>query len=98
MKNEYEYDLSSDLTIVGLLQLIIVVLFLYCSSLYTEHKLKEKLVQAQRLVINIHNENNITYNIIDDLNQKLKQKDLELKEYNDLKQLKEDVRTFWERR
>lgn len=96
--NEYEYDLGSDLTIIGLIYFIIVFGALHLKLMYNEYKVNEELMFAKKLVVDMYNENSNTYNVINELNNKLHQKNVELKEFNDLKQLKEDVREFWNRR
>lgn len=99
MKNEkYEYDLNSDLTIVSLIYCIIIFGCIHLNVKYNEYVLEYELLKTKKIAVELYNESKYTYYIIDDLNRKIAQKEEELKEFNDLKQLKDDVREFWNRR
>lgn len=98
MKTKYEYDLNADLTIIGLVYIMIIFGSLYIGTLYKTYKLENELFQSKVIAVQLYNESKYTDYVIQDLNDKLNQKRTELKEFNDLKQLKEDVREFWERR
>lgn len=97
-KEKYEYDLNSDLTVIGLIYCIIIFGCIHLNVKYNEYVLQHELLKTKKVAVDLYNESKYTYYIIDDLNRKIAEKEEELKEFNDLKQLKDDVREFWNRR
>lgn len=93
MKNEN--DLNSELTIVALIFVLIIISFIYVNSRFNEYMLLDELNTNKEVINDQLNENNKLYNIISYLNVEITTKNEELQEYEDLKQLKDDVREFW---
>ena len=97
MKNKY-HDLNSELTIVGLILFIIVFGCIHLQTKYNEYRLKGELITAKKVVVDLYNDNKSFYSVIDGLNSTIKEKNQEIQEYQDLKQLKDEVREFWDKR
>lgn len=91
-------DLNSDLTIIGLIFTIIICSFLFLGIKLNEYKLQQELLNTKKVAVDLYEENQTMNRKVGTLYYQLEQKNQELKEFNELKKLKEDVRTFWDGR